>query len=106
MPSSYRIANPDNDFDRPQLTRAEGGVAVGVVGAKFYKAELTKLRHANRTLFSSSVPHIAAIRQTWDSDCYFEVLFIRLIGYQATPVRSWRCRSQRSSRRVQVSTTR
>ena len=71
VPGSYRIKGPNPDFDKSQLTRADGGVAVATVGARFYRAGLTKLRNANRGLFASSGPHITAIRQTWAADCYF-----------------------------------
>jgi hypothetical protein len=68
---SYRIAGPDHDFDRPKLTRADGGLSVGAVGGKFYRPGLNRLRRANRELFASSVPQMTAVRQTWASDCYF-----------------------------------
>lgn|GEM_PF-6673614 len=71
VPGSYRIKGPNPDFDKSRLARADGGVAVATVGARYYRAGLTKLRNANRSLFASTGPQITAIRQTWDSDCYF-----------------------------------
>ena len=68
---SYRISGPNNDFDNPQLARADGGVAVEKIGNRYYRAGLNKIRKANRVVFASPVPQLTAIRQTWASDCYF-----------------------------------
>jgi hypothetical protein len=65
-PKSYSLA----DFDEMEKTLAAGKTLDKPYLSYFSEGQL-KLKGEKRQLFSDAVPHLVAIRQNLDSDCYF-----------------------------------
>jgi hypothetical protein len=69
-PIAYSLA----DFDELEKALAAGDkpdkpYLLGILSR--FMAARKKLQTESRELFSAGVPHLVAIRQDWDSDCYF-----------------------------------